>query len=112
MKINKFWNWVCDADDGSRTIYFDGVIASESWWNDDITPKAFREELMSGEGDVTMWLNSPGGCCVAASQIYTIAIILDEEQIDEIVGYNEIVSMDKVLSVHEQTLNIRLRKVG
>jgi len=38
-------------------------------------------------------------------------ILLDEEQIDEIVGYNEIVSVDKVLSMSEQSLNIRLRKV-
>ena len=34
----------------------------------------FREELFSGEGDVVVFLNSPGGDCVAASQIYTMLL--------------------------------------
>ncbi len=32
----------------------------------------FRSELFSGNGPVTIWLNSPGGDCLAASQIYTM----------------------------------------
>jgi ATP-dependent Clp protease protease subunit len=32
----------------------------------------FHDELFSGEGPVTVWLNSPGGDCIAASQIYTM----------------------------------------
>ena len=32
----------------------------------------FKEELVSGSGDITVWINSPGGDCVAASQIYTM----------------------------------------
>lgn len=32
----------------------------------------FREELFEGSGPVTVWINSPGGDCVAASQIYTM----------------------------------------
>ena len=32
----------------------------------------FRKELFSDEGDVVIFLNSPGGDCVAASQIYTM----------------------------------------
>jgi ATP-dependent Clp protease protease subunit len=58
--------------DESRTLYLDGVIAEESWFDDDITPKAFKDELLSGEGDVVIWINSPGGDCVAASQIYSM----------------------------------------
>lgn len=72
MKTLKFWNWVRDSDSGERTLYLDGVIASESWWDDDITPSMFKSELFSGEGDITIWLNSPGGDCVAASQIYSM----------------------------------------
>jgi len=72
---HRFWNWARDADTGARVLYFDGVIAEESWFDDDITPTAFKEELFAGEGDVTIWLNSPGGCCVAASQIY--AMLMD-----------------------------------
>ena len=32
----------------------------------------FREELFAGDGDVVIWINSPGGDCVAASQIYSM----------------------------------------
>lgn len=49
-----------------------GTIAEESWFDDDITPAQFREELFSGSGPVTIWINSPGGDCIAASQIYTM----------------------------------------
>lgn len=66
--MNKFWNWVRNED--GRTLYLSGTIAEESWFEDEVTPAAFREELMAGEGDVTVWINSPGGDCVAASQIY------------------------------------------
>lgn len=27
---------------------------------------------MSGSGDITVWINSPGGDCVAAAQIYNM----------------------------------------
>ena len=70
--INRFWDWTQDADTGERVLYLDGIIASESWLDDDITPAAFKADLMSGKGDVTIWLNSRGGDCVAASQIYTM----------------------------------------
>ena len=32
----------------------------------------FRDELFAGNGDVTIWINSPGGDCIAASQIYSM----------------------------------------
>ncbi len=32
----------------------------------------FRDELFAGSGPVTVWINSPGGDCVAASQIYSM----------------------------------------
>lgn len=32
----------------------------------------FKDDLMSGEGDVTVWINSPGGDCIAAAQIYNM----------------------------------------
>lgn len=76
MKNKKFWNWVRDADEsGGRTLFVDGTIAEESWFDDDITPQLFKSELIASDGDVTIWLNSPGGDCVAASQIY--AMLMD-----------------------------------
>ena len=69
--MNKFWNFT-DNDDGSRTLFLCGSIADESWFDDDVTPKAFRSELNAGKGDVVIWINSPGGDCVAAAQIYNM----------------------------------------
>lgn len=70
--MKKFWNWAKDENSDARTLYLDGVIAEESWFDDDITPTAFKVDLFASDGDVTIWLNSPGGDCVAASQIYTM----------------------------------------
>ena len=55
-------------------MYLDGVIASESWFGDDVTPASFRAELNAGKGNITVYINSPGGCVFAASQIYTMLI--------------------------------------
>ena len=66
----KFWNWVQNGDE--RTLYFDGPIAEETWFGDEITPKKFKEELTENAGDITVWLNSPGGDVFAASQIYNM----------------------------------------
>ncbi len=64
-----------DQEEGkTRVLEIYGTIASESWFDDDITPKMFRDELFADTGPVTIWLNSPGGDCVAASQIYSMLI--------------------------------------
>ena len=71
----KFWNWRNQADEEDpteRVLEFYGTIAEESWYDDDITPAMFRDELFAGSGPVTIWLNSPGGDCIAASQIYSM----------------------------------------
>ncbi len=72
--MNRFWNWARDEDTGVRTLYLDGVIAEESWFDDDITPKTFKAELSAGNGDIVIWLNSPGGDVVAASRIYSMLV--------------------------------------
>ena len=74
----KFWNWKNQTEEtdqslaDKRTLELYGTIAEESWFDDDITPALFREELFSGAGDITVWINSPGGDCIAASQIYSM----------------------------------------
>ena len=55
-----------------RTLFLNGTIAEESWFDDDVTPQLFKDELNSGSGDITVWINSPGGDCVAAAQIYNM----------------------------------------
>ena len=55
-----------------RTLFLNGTIAEDSWFDDDVTPQMFKEELMDGSGNITVWINSPGGDCVAAAQIYNM----------------------------------------
>lgn len=69
-KIKRFWNWV--KNEGERALYLDGYIAPESWFEDEVSPKEFKKELEAGCGDITVWINSPGGDFFAASQIYTM----------------------------------------
>ena len=55
-----------------RTLFLNGTIAEDSWFDDDVTPQMFKDELQGGSGDITVWINSPGGDCVAAAQIYNM----------------------------------------
>lgn len=55
-----------------RTLFLNGTIAEESWFDDEVSPKIFKDELNGGNGDITVWINSPGGDCVAAAQIYNM----------------------------------------
>ena len=70
---NKFWNWVRNEEDSDeRILMLNGHISTETWLGDDVTPEIFRDELNSGTGNVTVWINSPGGDCFAAAQIYNM----------------------------------------
>lgn len=57
-----------------RILFLNGTIAEESWFDDDVTPQLFKDELNEGSGNITVWINSPGGDCVAAAQIYNMLI--------------------------------------
>lgn len=78
--MKKFWKWTnkmiqneeTQEQTPERTLFLNGTIADESWFDDDVTPQLFKDELMSGSGDITVWINSPGGDCVAAAQIYNM----------------------------------------
>ena len=78
--MKKFWNWKTQTVTNretqeavtERTLFLNGTIAEESWFDDDVTPQLFKDELNSGTGDITVWINSPGGDCVAAAQIYNM----------------------------------------
>ena len=53
MKNKKFWNWVKNDDEENgaadtpttRTLYLNGVIAAESWLDDDVTPEMHYPQL-------------------------------------------------------------------
>ena len=72
--MKKFWKWKNQTENSptERVLTLNGTIAEESWFDDDITPQLFKDELNSGTGDITVWINSPGGDCVAAAQIYNM----------------------------------------
>ena len=82
--MNKFWKWVRnkapdgeDPDLAERTLFLNGTIASESWFDDDVTPALFKSDLDSGKGPITVWINSPGGDVWAAAQIYNMLLSYD-----------------------------------
>lgn len=68
----KFWNWVRNEGEDGRTLYLDGEISDETWYGDEVTPALFRRELEAGQGNITVWINSPGGDVFAAAQIYNM----------------------------------------
>jgi len=83
--VNKFWEFITiennkagagvagnsgGGEQAERILRLDGAISQETWWGDEVTPKIFKDELFSGSGDVTVWINSPGGDVFAAAQIY------------------------------------------
>ena len=78
--MKKFWKWKnqkvlnqeTQTEVVERTLFLNGTIAEDSWFDDDVTPQMFKEELMDGSGNITVWINSPGGDCVAAAQIYNM----------------------------------------
>ncbi|HFH7636758.1 TPA: head maturation protease, ClpP-related [Streptococcus agalactiae] len=79
--MKKFWKWKNqvmrnqnEEEVTERILFLNGTIAEESWFDDDVTPQLFKEELNQGNGNITVWINSPGGDCVAAAQIYNMLI--------------------------------------
>lgn len=74
MRNKKFWKWKNQMETEDRILFLNGTIAEDSWFDDDVTPQIFKDELNSGTGNITVWINSPGGDCVAAAQIYNMLV--------------------------------------
>ncbi len=58
-----------------RTLHLEGYIAESFWFDDDVTPKRFKEDLYAGDSgreDIIVKVHSPGGDCFAAAQIYSM----------------------------------------
>ena len=77
--MTKFWKWVTNRvrdqageEQEERALFLNGAIASDPWFDDEISPRMFRDELNGGKGNITVWINSPGGDCFAAAQIYNM----------------------------------------
>src|SRR3990172_9151167 len=71
-----FWR-VRDAfetENGEAEVELYGVISEYSWFDDDVTPKMFKEDLarIGAGGPITIRINSCGGDVIAASVMRTI----------------------------------------
>ena len=73
--MKKFWNWAKVTNESGEEIsrlYLNGPISEDTWWGDEVTPAAFKESLDAIDGDIEVWINSPGGDVFAAAQIYNM----------------------------------------
>lgn len=70
MKKSKFWNLVRN-EAGVSELQIRGPIDDQVFWGDEVTPKQFRDDIAKASGPLTVWINSPGGNVMAASEIYT-----------------------------------------
>lgn len=67
----KFWQLTNSVEGSESTLILDGAIASETWWGDEVTPQAFRDELKKITSDkLTVQINSPGGDVWAGVSIH------------------------------------------
>ncbi len=75
-KRKKFWDFRQvkneEGEVSERILLLNGTISEESWWGDEVTPAIFKEELNAEQSDITVWINSPGGDCFAAAQIFNM----------------------------------------
>ncbi len=73
-----FWTLrnAADGESGEPEIEFYGYISEYSWYEDDITPKMFKDDLygLGKGGPVTVRINSGGGEMIAASVIRSILV--------------------------------------
>lgn len=70
---NKFWK-MQKKDESTGEVSLYGIIASQSWYGDEITPKQFEKDL-NALGDVSkikVYINSEGGDVFAAQAIYSM----------------------------------------
>lgn len=71
MKGQKTWKIIDKAERCELLLY--GSIASESWFDDDVTPKMFADDLKAcGGKPLDLRINSSGGDVFAAQAMYTL----------------------------------------
>jgi len=73
-----FWRFrnSTETESGEPELEFYGYISEFSWWEDDITPKLFKDDLYKNGmgGPITIRMNSGGGEVFAASVIKSIIV--------------------------------------
>lgn len=75
--MRQFWNVVKNDDTGENELRIDGQVQMEQGFWDwlfekpDRSATALEKAIKGLKGNITVWINSNGGDCVAASVIYT-----------------------------------------
>ena len=54
--MNRFWKWKNQTETEERTLFLNGTIAEDSWFDDEVTPQIFKDELNSGTGNITVYM--------------------------------------------------------
>ena len=68
--MGRFWKITNDTSADAELLLY-GTISDTSWYDDEITPRLFAEELKAlGGKALTVRVNSPGGDVFAAQSIY------------------------------------------
>ncbi len=75
-KNKKFWQFRSKQDTGTEEgeLLLYGDISSSTWWGDEVTPKAFKQDL-DDLGDIStlnIYINSGGGDVFAGQAIYSM----------------------------------------
>lgn len=87
MSKKKFWQIRNSVDSSGSTLILEGPISEESWWGDEVTPQAFRDELKKISGDkLTVSINSVGGDVWAGVSIYNALAELDMDVLVKVDG--------------------------
>lgn len=70
---DKFWT-IKAAKDNVGELYLYGYISSTSWWDDEITPKQFKQDLdaLGDVSEIKVFINSGGGDVFAGQAIHSM----------------------------------------
>lgn len=68
---SKFWQVKNEVNGNSEILLYGPIAGESSWWDDEVTPRSFAEDLENlGGKDVTVRINSGGGDVFAAHAIH------------------------------------------
>ena len=65
----EFWSFQ-ERENYTNLYILDEIASKESWWVDTVTPQNFRRQLFGVNGELHIWINSPGGDAFAGAAIY------------------------------------------
>lgn len=68
--MDKFWKFKAQAEGPTDLYLTEEISRHESWWMDTSSRDAFRRELNAAQGDIRVWIDSPGGDSFAGAAMY------------------------------------------